>query len=263
MIEHLKLLGLSDLEARCYLALHDEAGISGYEVAKRVSVSRTNVYAALRSLLEKGIIRQTEADPVLYDAVPIQEVVRYLQSSFDLTAKTLIKELTAPPRSNSSFYNWQGADALQTALHRMIANAQEMVIADFFAEDVPVVEQALLQAEERGVTVVLISLGEVATRLTQLFVHKRGDDWPDAEARKFSLLCDSQTAMLGSFGGAIKPAALETTHPAVAAMLKNAFYHDMLMQRIEADFKDELTEKYGEHYEKLLHHFVHEKGWKL
>lgn len=44
MIEALRKLGLSDLEARCYLALHGQPPSSGYEVAKQVSVSRSNVY---------------------------------------------------------------------------------------------------------------------------------------------------------------------------------------------------------------------------
>lgn len=35
MIDELRKIGLSDLEARCYLVLHEDPKISGYEVAKK------------------------------------------------------------------------------------------------------------------------------------------------------------------------------------------------------------------------------------
>lgn len=263
MIEHVKRMGLSDLEARCYLTLHEEADLSGYEIAKRVSVSRTNVYAALRSLLDKGVIRQSEGDPVTYDAVPIKELIRHLQSEFEQTAKTLVNGLTETPKSIPAFYNWQGVEQLVSAIRRAVANADKMIVADLFAEDVPLVEEALHFASERGVSVVLISLGECATRLRDVYVHKRPKDLPDSMARKFSILCDSRYAILGSFGRSVKPTALETNHPAVIETLKNAFVHDLLMQHIETDFGPVLAEKYGNHYEKLLDFYQKEKGWEL
>lgn len=263
MIEHLKRIGLSDLEARCYLTLHEEANLSGYEVAKRVSVSRTNVYAALRSLLDKGVIRQSEGDPVTYDAVPVKELIRHLQTEFEQTTKTLLTELVDTPRSIPTFYNWQGVEQLEAASRRLIANADSTIVCDMFAEDFTRVEDALLHAEQKGVTVIVISLGECQTALQNVFIHKRSDDWPQAIARKFSVFCDSRNAILGSFGGPFKPTALETDHPAVIETLKNAFYHDLFMQHIEADFGTQLSDKYGEHYEKLIAYYAGEKGWKL
>ncbi|QRG68698.1 TrmB family transcriptional regulator [Brevibacillus choshinensis] len=263
MIEHLQQIGLSDLEARCYLALHEEANLSGYEVAKRVSVSRTNVYAALRSLQDKGVIRQREGDPATYDAVPVKELVRHLQSHFERTAETLVRGLSTPPRITPSFYSWRGTDQLDNALHRVIANADSMIVVDMFAEDVPLIEDALLHAEKQGVTVILICLGEYSTKLGHVFIHKRPNDLPFAEARKFSILCDYRDAVMGSFGGEVKPTALETDHPAVIETLKNAFYHDLLMQHVESDFGHLLAEKYGEHYEVLRDLYQNDKGWRL
>lgn len=92
MIDELRKIGLSDLEAGCYMVLHEEPNITGYEVAKQVSISRTNVYAALRSLTEKGMCRVIEAEPVLYDVVPIDQLIRLLKSDFEQTAETLLNQ---------------------------------------------------------------------------------------------------------------------------------------------------------------------------
>ena len=71
------------------------------------------------------------------------------------------------------------------------------------------------------------------------------------ESRKFSILCDSHSALIGSFGKTIKLSALETNHPSIIELLKNGFYHDVIMGKIEQDFSNELEEKYGDSYQKL------------
>ncbi|UUZ95591.1 hypothetical protein LJK87_14800 [Paenibacillus sp. P25] len=263
LLDLLKRIGLSDLEARCYVALNEEKSLTGYEVAKRVSVSRTNVYSALRSLMDKGACRLIEGDPVQYDAVPIEQLVRHLRSEFDQTSERLVQELKAPARDTSSFYNWQGTRALEQAIGRLAANAEHTIIADVWAEDLIHMEDSLLAAQRRGVNVILISLGPVQTRLDQTFIHKRIDGATADTPRKFSLLCDSRSALIGGFGGDLKPSALESDHPSICEILKNEFFHDLLMIRIEADFGPRLTEKYGHGYERLREEYLNGNGWRI
>lgn len=257
MIEQLRQIGLSELEARCYLTLHEESMLlSGYEVARRVSVSRTNVYAALRSLTDKGACRVVDGETVLYDSVPIDQLVRHLRLEFEQTAEVLVSHLKSPPKPASAFYNWQGSKPIEQAIQRLVANANTTIIVDIWAEDLPLVEQTLLDAEKKGVTVVLITLGSCRTSLQHVFEHKRGDAWPNAESRKFTLLCDSATALVGNLGGTMKPSAVETTNPSMIEVLTTAFYHDLIMNHIEVDFGPQLAEKYGENYEKLLRFYT-------
>ncbi|MBG9733477.1 TrmB family transcriptional regulator [Paenibacillus alvei] len=252
MINELRKIGLSELEAKCYLVLHQEPRISGYEVAKRVSVSRTNVYAALRSLTDKGICRMIESDPVMYDAVPIDQLVKLLQSEFEHTSHLLLEQLSLPPQSPPSFYSWKGGSAIESAIRRLAANATKSIVVDVWAEDIHWVENALIKAEQRGVAVTLISIGAVNSSLKNVLVHKRNDEWINVESRKFSMLCDNSAALLGSFGQQFAPSLLETNHPSLTELLQNAFYHDIVMERIELDFNRELSQKYGEDYEQIL-----------
>ncbi|GED17868.1 TrmB family transcriptional regulator [Aneurinibacillus migulanus] len=252
MIDELRKIGLSDLEARCYLVLHEEPKISGYEVAKKVSVSRTNVYAALRSLTDKGMCRVIESEPVLYDAVPIEQLVRLLQSEFEQTTRSLLEQLHSPPRTSPSFYSWQGDKAIETAIRRLVSNADKSIVVDIWSEDVHWVEGPLVEAEKRGLAITLISIGECHTCLKNVLVHKRSDEWKNVGARKFSILCDTRSALLGSFGKELKPTVLETDHPSLIELLQNAFYHDVIMEQIERDFSKELADKYGNHYERII-----------
>ncbi|CAI6017543.1 TrmB family transcriptional regulator [Cohnella sp. JJ-181] len=259
MIERLKRLGLSELEARCYLALHEEASLSGYEVARRVSVSRTNVYAALRSLADKGVCRAAEGDPVMYGAVPIGQVVRMLRSEFDENADVLVSELK-PQAPAASFYNWTGEANIRSSLRRMIVNAERSIVVDVWSEDFAELEPLLLDAEARGVVVVAITLGQVRSKLRHVRTHKRMEMWQSGDARDYYVLCDWKEGFIGSFGAAGNPAALETNHPAVAHVLKQAFHHDVMMMDIERDFGTELDQAYGADYEKLLERYRQDYG---
>ncbi|NQX44302.1 TrmB family transcriptional regulator [Paenibacillus tritici] len=247
MIEALRKLGLSDLEARCYLALHGQPPSSGYEVAKQVSVSRSNVYGALRSLVDKGVCRTCEGEPVTYAAIPVGQVVKLLQADFERTARLLENELATLPVTPPFFSNWKGDPQVDLAIRRLAANAQEEILVDLWAEDLHRVEEALLAAEHRGIAVHLMVIGEVPTELKRVIIHSVPPGTPP-KSRNFSILLDKEISLLGSFNRHSQASALESNHPAVLDALQTSYYHDVVMMRIEQDFAGELEDRYGKNY---------------
>ncbi len=56
LLHHLRNLGFTEMEAKVMVELSRQNAASGYEVAKRLGASRSNVYAALQRLVPgKGI----------------------------------------------------------------------------------------------------------------------------------------------------------------------------------------------------------------
>ncbi|KAI7250916.1 hypothetical protein KC345_g11616 [Hortaea werneckii] len=243
----MRKLGLSDLEARCYLALHGQPPSSGYEVAKQVSVSRSNVYAALRGLVDKGVCRAVEGDPITFAAIPIGQVVKLLQSDFERTARLLESELTALPEAPPFFSNWKGDQQVDLAIRRLAANARNEILVDLWAEDLHWIEEPLLAAERRGAAVHLMVIGEAPTELKRVIVHSVPLGGPH-KSRNFSMLLDKETAILGSFSRYTPASVLESNHPAVLSMLETSYFHDVVMMRIEADFSEDLEARYGKDY---------------
>ncbi|WP_339224992.1 helix-turn-helix domain-containing protein [Paenibacillus sp. FSL H8-0332] len=262
MIEALRKLGLSDLEARCYLALHGQPPSSGYEVAKQVSVSRSNVYAALRSLVDKGVCRTIEGEPVTFAAIPVRQVVKLLQAEFERTARLLENELTHLPAAPPFFSNWKGDAQVDLAVRRLAANASTEILVDIWAEDLHQIEDTLLAAEERGITVHLMVIGDIPTALSRVIVHSVPAGGPKA-ARNFSLLLDKETSLLGSFTRHSQASALESNHPAVLDVLQTSYYHDVVMMRIEQDFATELEARYGKNYSLIFQEHPEMRGRKL
>ncbi len=71
-VELLMSFGLTRQEARVYVLLLGEGALSGYEAAKRLGISRSNAYAALAGLVDKGAAYMAEEQAVQYHAVSIK-----------------------------------------------------------------------------------------------------------------------------------------------------------------------------------------------
>lgn len=67
-------LGLSNYEARAYVALLLRTHGTAEEVAELAMIPRTSAYKSLRSLVEKGFAHETEGRPSIYYPLDIEEL---------------------------------------------------------------------------------------------------------------------------------------------------------------------------------------------
>ena len=63
-IEYLMHFGMSRQEATVYLRLIEAGKQTGYEIARDTGISRSNVYASLAALVEKGAAYLVEEDDI-------------------------------------------------------------------------------------------------------------------------------------------------------------------------------------------------------
>ena len=246
MIEHLKRIGLTELEAKCYLTLVEHGEQTGYEVAKNISASRSNVYASLNSLNRKGASRVIEGKSTSYSAVPIKELISKLQLEFKQSAKILNEEIKieADTQKQYHFYNTQGLEAIQAIVKRSIAHAKKEITVDIDSKDVHYFLELLEEAEKKGIKVTLITLEEIETSLSNVIVDLPSDS-PSNDLTSFSMLFDEKKVIIGSLDNRLVPSAVETKHPALIQEVKLAIRHDLIMERLKKDFGDQFIEKYG------------------
>lgn len=81
--EALTKLGLTPIEATLYTTLCKHGALTGYEVAKLCGISRSNVYAGLYSLLDKGKCYLLEEEPNKYMAIPKEELLLSAKREFE------------------------------------------------------------------------------------------------------------------------------------------------------------------------------------
>lgn len=86
--------GLTHQEAKLYIALHGHGVSTGYEAARLAGISRSNAYAALSSLVDKGAANSVEGKPFRYRAVPVAEFsanrIRRLSEYRDVLERELV-----------------------------------------------------------------------------------------------------------------------------------------------------------------------------
>ncbi|MBI2129272.1 hypothetical protein HYU07_03460 [Candidatus Woesearchaeota archaeon] len=93
--EELQEFGLSNTEAKVYLALIELGKSKAGEITKRSAVNRTNVYDALERLIEKGLVSYvSENNKRVFEAVNPQRLQEILKDKQEKLGKT-IEELKA------------------------------------------------------------------------------------------------------------------------------------------------------------------------
>lgn len=76
-------LGFTPIESTVFTTLCKHGALTGYEVAKLCGISRSNVYAALYSLQEKGRCYTLESDTTKYIALSKEELIGSCKREFN------------------------------------------------------------------------------------------------------------------------------------------------------------------------------------
>lgn len=154
-------LGLTDYEARAYVALAQHGPLNGYEVAKHSGVPRANVYAALERLERRRIVVAVQdGDATRYTARPQAEFIKRLRREHEVAfdrATTALAGLKSA-QSAATVVNIQGYDtAMQHAGDAIADSESSLLLAVHPAES-----RALLDVVEgaaaRGVDITTLCM---------------------------------------------------------------------------------------------------------
>lgn len=147
MIQHLKNLGLTEIESRCYIALVEKPNQTGYEVAKNLGISRSNVYASLKSLEDKGGCVSFEDTSTTYSAVSINEFLNILRMDFKRSSRYLRHELAKVASAPFELRTIQGKDKVLRTLTRLLSQAKTKVVLTCSKQDLEILNPLLEELE--------------------------------------------------------------------------------------------------------------------
>ena len=137
-IEKLQKLGLSQNEAKCYIALLKLGSASANEISRKSGTHRVAVYDALRGLREKGLISQiTKANKFLFEPVnpeKIYEIIKDKENQLEETKQIVPQLLTyfSSSKERQEIHSFKGFIGIKTVLNEMLKSKTE--ILDFGAE---------------------------------------------------------------------------------------------------------------------------------
>ena len=202
LVERLTEIGLTEYEAKAYVALLRLGPASGYQVAKESGVPRSTIYEILAKLVMRGaVLTQSFAEQVRYAPVAPEQFLGRLRREFLDSHDALLDGLrdltkTAAPPGNT--WNLAGRKNLFSYARQMIDQAeQEVALLVGDDDELDQLLPQLREARARGVGLTVISPTPYDGDEVRVTVHPEGLGLRQAIGHGFSLVVDGREALIG------------------------------------------------------------------
>ncbi len=137
LVNQLKNLGLSDKEAKVYIAILQTGKASAYAIAKHSGIKKPTAYVVLDDLIKKGaVIKRPEAKVVQYIAVGPEEFFAKVKSKMITAEKEALPELKALSRGKNykvKVSYFEGIDGLKEMYNALLKKAGDKGYPAFYA----------------------------------------------------------------------------------------------------------------------------------
>lgn len=260
VVEHLQTLGMTEWEARAYLALLEEAPVSGYAVAKRSGVPRSKIYEVLNSLISKGAVHVARGDTALYGPLPPKELIERLRTQtadrLD-AAEAAMSDYAQQVGGNSVIWDLQGRIEILERTRQLIRAAQRRIMLEIWAPDAGELRDDLREASRRGVEIIAVSYGDPEYTFAQVHQHPSTDEVTTGLGGRWLVIsADNREILAGIVSSGAQSRAAWTSHQALVVPITELIAHDLYKlemldargKELEADFGPglvRLREKYA------------------
>ena len=156
-IEYLMHFGMSRQEATVYLRLIEGGKQTGYEIARDTGISRSNVYASLAALVEKGAAYLVEEDAKRYIPVHVQEFCGNRIRRMEEERKWLDMNLTGEQKEEEGYVTIDGQEHISDKIHNLLANVEERVYCSCSGVCLEQLKGQLKELTEKGNQIGLIT----------------------------------------------------------------------------------------------------------
>ena len=157
-VESLMELGMTEYEARCFVALTQLSEGTAKEISRVADVPQSRVYDVVDSLHRKGVVDVQESDPRRYRVLPVQRALELLQREYSDALETAADRLgDLETRDADSRGVWEIAergDVVDRLATHLEDAAEEVFLlyAEADPPEQPVVE-TLEEAADRDVSI--------------------------------------------------------------------------------------------------------------
>ena len=220
--DDLTFFGLTRQEAVIYTNLLSHGEMTGYEVSKETGISRSNVYAALSNLADKGAAYLIQGDSTKYLPVDVQtftsNVLKDLQQKADY-----IKE-HAPQKQieTDGYITIIGSKNIQNKLLDMIKETRVRLYISASARIIDAYEEELTELVNAGKKVVIMT--DSNYDLDGAITYHT-----DPEAGQLRVIIDSTYVMTGELTGSDDDSCLYSGQKNLVTVMKEALKNKIVL----------------------------------
>ena len=159
IIDILTEFSLTRQEASIYTALMNHGDMTGYEVAKDTGFSRSNVYAALTALVEKGAAYLVQGDVTKFRPVEIKTFTSNKINELTKSAEYLEKHAPRKVIPCDGYISIIGAKNIKNKIRQMLKETELRLYMMAPADVLEEFETELTEIVKAGKKVVLLTQG--------------------------------------------------------------------------------------------------------
>lgn len=254
-ISKLAQLGLSEYEAKAYIALLRENPLTAYEVAKSASIPTSKIYEVIKKLENRQMVQAIHGESSrLFVPVSLDDFIYNYRTSVENGLNTIKDELKGLKVGMDTSYTWhvKEYENLILKVERMLKTADHTILLSIWPAEINRVFDALTHAEERGVSVAIVHYGASSFSIGQTYLHPIEDTiYERKDARGVSLIVDSKEALIGKVSGS-GTEAIWSMNEGFVMMAEDYLRHDIYFIKTARRFAPLLQERFGKRYEKLI-----------
>lgn len=218
LIHALKNIGFTKQEAIIYITLCQNGELSGYEVAKVTGISRSNAYASLSTLVEKGGALVVEHSKTKYIATAKEELLSNIKRDFDKTIDYLEEHLDFSPISHEPYITILGQKNIHNKIINMINLAEMRIYISAGHEELNLFVDELRNAKDRGLKVVIITNKDFPQGSTTYMAKNKIQD-------NFKMIVDTKEVISGRLTPSFE--ALYSKNSTLVNIIREAFINEI------------------------------------
>lgn len=255
MVAHLMYTGLSEYEARVYMAFLKKNPATAYEAAKLSGVPTSKVYETVARLEQKGILTafdDEDARTSRYVPQPPEEYVHTSRQMMDRTLEHLGRDFEALKTDSpvSFIWNVNSYDALMDRVRRMILKAEGTLLMSLWKDEADLIAGFIGDAVVKGVRSACVHYGQPDMTAGQVFKHPIGQTHYDEDGRRsLVVVVDSKEALMGTVKQDGSAEGAYSTSRGFVDLAEDYVKHDIYMMKIVTRFDPFLKERFGPRYE--------------
>lgn len=252
---NLLTLGLSEYEAKAYIALLEKNPATAYEVAKSSGIPTSKIYEVLSRLAEKGFVSHLLEDSTKrYTPMDAHEFIKSHRSRIETTLNSLEDELPRVRKVMGSSNIWSISDYeyLMDRAGRMILEAQDTLLISAWRDEIENLYDFLKTAEIKDVRIAIIHFGRPWIKAGRIFQHPVEDTiYLERGERGLVIVSDSKEVLMSTI---LKDGSVEgawSMNRGFVTLAEDYIKHDIYIMKIVRRFDSLLRRVFGNKYEDL------------
>lgn len=222
IIEQLIKFGLTRQEATIYITLLTEGELTGYEAAKKTTISRSNTYSGLAGLVEKGAAYIIEGTVTKYTPVSIEEFCNNKLRSLKETKDSLMQALPIEKIDNSGYITIQGLKNVMDKFKTLLSEAKERVYLSVSSGLLKEITTQLNDLQERNIKLVIITDEEVPYENAILYITDKKD-------QRIRLIVDSKKVLTGEITTTTDTTCLYSMNNNLVSVFKEMLQNEIIL----------------------------------